>query len=139
MCLSILGGDWTKGSKKLLQSSGEKIIEIPLSHFVSVFAREGIELQWAEKDRETPKRSWEKFGHLTPQQIQNIGENLLSDHKEDIVATVKSTLTQDMTGIKIKRIELAIELENGRTIVQRFANEEEFSNFLKTLDLKKLR
>lgn len=139
MCLSVLGGDWTKGAKNLLKSSGEKIIEIPLSHVISAFGKEGVNLEWSETDRVAPKIAWEAFQKLTHNQKQKIGTDLLSIHKNDIITIVKSTLTQDMSIVKIKRIELAIELENGRSLVYRFPSEVEFKKFFKNFDPKKIK
>jgi hypothetical protein len=139
MCLSVLGGDWTKGARNLLESTGETIVEIPMSRFVSVFAEEGVQLQWSETDRITPKNSWNAFQRLSERQKRKIGIDLLSAHKDAIVDFVKSTLTQDRSVIKIKKIELAIELENGRSIVYRFANEAEFDKFRKTFNSKEIK
>ena len=138
MCLSVLGGDWTKGSKEMLQSTGETIIEIPMSHVVSVFEKEGVHLKWEETDRDTPKKSWEEFKGLTAGQKQKVGKDLLSIHKDLIVKTIKSALSQNMSISKIKKIEFAIELENGRTIVHRFPNEPEFAKFMETFDPENL-
>ena len=115
--LAILLGDWTWGSKDMLQKAGVDIIEIPFKKIVEIFRAYGIEVVWAEKDQETPKRAWTTFQKLSEDEKKEIGRKLIEGYEEEIIKRLEDHLLKAIEEEKLEKIILIIRTSAGRELL----------------------
>lgn len=121
--IAILMGNWSAPSKKLMNSFGVEIVEIPFDEMVNVLDRHGIEFKWDETDNETPKRSWDQWSTLTPNLKQDIAREILSGHTQEIESLVTSAIERDETEIvNVDSIELLLKTSEDEYHLKKFTS-----------------
>ena len=106
--IAILAGNWSATSVSLIQSFGVEVLLVQFDHMVNVLREHGIDFDWGEKDRETPKLSlqryekldYEKRGAIAKALIQPISERLRASVSQIIQTDVAST-TSRISGVEI--------------------------------------
>ncbi len=74
--IAVLAGRWSETSLALIRSFGVEVVLLDFDHLVSALKGSGIEFEWGEKDRDTPRQSLEKFTNLTMPDRAALAQNL---------------------------------------------------------------
>lgn len=121
--IAILMGNWSAPSKKLMNSFGVEIIEIPFAQMVAVLGRRGIEFDWDEKDDETPRMAWNKWVKLDSAVRQEIASEILVGHVEKIRTQIVSAIESDETDIaNVESIELLLKTSEDEYHLKKFTS-----------------
>jgi ribulose bisphosphate carboxylase small subunit len=129
--IAVLLGNWTESSKKLMNSCGIDLVEVPFQIMVQVLAKHGIKFDWEERDNETPKNSWELFSALDEAEQEEIAKEILSCVKAEIEEEIRTAITEKMTQPRnIVKVEVLIESDRGEYIVKKFSRATDTITFL---------
>lgn len=73
--IAVLSGRWSEPSKRLMESFGIELHEVPFDYICNVLKQANLEFNWNEKDQETPRESWEKFRNISLSKKKKLGNN----------------------------------------------------------------
>jgi hypothetical protein len=136
--IAILAGNWSRPSKALLKSFGVEVHEIPFEKMVSVLKAHNIIFDWDEKDRETAKKSWNRYQGLTEGTKKRIGAEITKEITPAIKKSMEHTITADPNVPKeIAEVELLIKTNYGEFYVQRCKTAQEGLKYLIDLQADK--
>lgn len=136
--IAILCGNWSKPSKALLRSFGAEIHEIPFEKLVNVLKKHNIIFDWDEKDRETAKKSWEKYQGLEKDAYKQIGIEITKEIVPSIKKSIEHTITADPNKPKeIAEVEILIKTSRGEFYMRRFKKAQEGLKYLIDLQTDK--
>lgn len=121
--IAILMGNWSEPSRKLMQSFGVEIVDIPFSEMVTILGARGIEFDWAEDDNETPRRAWEKWSQLAEEERRTIAQEILSPHAEQIRSLILTAIESQAAPIaNVERLELLIKTSQDEYHLKKFSS-----------------
>lgn len=120
--IAVLAGNWSTPSKALLDSFGVEVIELPFEEIVKTLACYDICFEWEEKDRETPRESWEKYCKLDPQDLPQIANLLTEPVHNHIVSSVAETLDTDLSDIRqhVSEVEVLLKTNRGEMVLRSY-------------------
>ncbi len=120
-CIAILCGNWTGGSKQLIRSFNIDILEVGWEKIVKIFAEYGIDIEWEEDDKKKAREAWKKFHRLSPSNLNDIADKVLSDVKKPLLSLIEATIAADpMREKNITGIELALQTSHDEFFVSQF-------------------
>lgn len=118
---AVLAGNWSAPSLEMMRSFGIEIIRIPFDHFVGVLRSYGVEFDWPENDKETPRRALEAFESLPADTRREMGDRLVEGIIDRLRADVIRILTSD-TSIerRVSNVEVLLRTELNESILLEF-------------------
>ena len=120
---AVLAGNWSGPSLEMMKSFGMEIIRIPFGKFVDVLQEYGIEFDWPEKDKETPRKSLGVFDSMPENKRREMGDRMVEDAIRDLRDDVKAILTSDMSiNRRISHVEVVMKTEMNESIMYEFDN-----------------
>lgn len=129
--IAVLIGDWTAPSKKLMESFGVEIIEIPFGHLVQVLKEYGVNFRWAEKDSVSPAKSLKKFIKLSAKKRKEIAVKCVAYSKSEIKALVLRAInTKETDPRNVTQIELLLKTNQNEYFLKKFIDVPETINYL---------
>jgi hypothetical protein len=121
--IAILMGNWSEPSKRLMNSFGVEVVEIPFAAMVQVLGDAGIEFDWSEKDNLTPKRSWTKWAKLSSERKGAIAREILTGHAERIRSLIISAIESEEIQLEnVDRVELLLKTSQNEYHLKKFSN-----------------
>ena len=120
--IAVLAGRWSAPSKSLIRSFGIEILEASFEKIVEALAAYGIDFDWAERDRETPRLAWEIFDSLDMSRqkaiADNITENILHRLKADIAQVLETDV--NLLPHRISEVEILLKTDQDEMLLLRF-------------------
>ncbi len=89
--IAVLAGRWSKPSKALIKSFGIEIIEAPFQAMVETLQKWDIDFAWAESDRASASKAWEKYSALSLKDRNDIASEL----SKDVVKLLKKDIAKE--------------------------------------------
>ena len=121
--IAVLMGNWSEPSKKLMQSFGVEIVEIPFLEMVTVLAHQGIEFDWDEKDNLTPQRSWDKWIQLSDSEKEALARAILVNHAEKIRDLIIGAIEGEQAPMaNVEQIELLLKTSEQEYHLKKFSS-----------------
>ena len=122
--IAVLIGDWTAPSKRLMQSFGINIIEIPFNILSDILLRHGVEFKWAEGDTDTPKESLSNFLNLGLIVHKEIAAECLSSKEDELKKLVLSAVTskEEIIPRSVSTIELLLKTNQEEYVLKKFTD-----------------
>lgn len=120
--IAVLAGNWSAPSKALLDSFGVEVIELPFENIVRTLERYNICFEWGEKDRETPRKSWEAYCNLDSRSLLQIASQLTEPVRNHIVNSVVETLDTDLSDIRqhVSEVEVLLKTNRGEMVLRSY-------------------
>ena len=112
--IAVLAGRWSDPSKALIRSFGVETLEVPFGSMVSVLREYGVNFAWAEKDRATPRSSWERFAGLGDDARAAIASDLVEGILGRLIVAVTQVLDADMSTLPSRISEVEVLLKTDR-------------------------
>lgn len=75
LCIAVLAGNFTPGSKRILTDRGIHIFHITFETLTSNLRRYGLIIDWAEKDRLTAEKTWEIYHNLSEDELNQVADD----------------------------------------------------------------
>ncbi len=121
--IAVLIGDWTAPSKKLMQSFGVEIIEIPFGRLAKVLAKHGVNFVWAENDSRSPAESLKVFLKLGDNEKKQIASECLSGAKSALEKLVHRAVSKKSTDPRnVNQIELLLKTNQNEYFLKKFTD-----------------
>lgn len=118
--IAVLAGNWSKSSLELIRSFGIETLEIPFEHMVEVIAAYGIEFEWQEKDKETPRNSYEAYLALTPTQKKEMSERLIKPVGKKLEDSVIEVIQSKISDQRITGVEMLLKTDSNQMLLKQF-------------------
>ena len=120
--IAVLAGSWSAPSKALVRSFGVEVLEVPFAHLVEVLKQHGVVFDWGEKDRETPRASWEIFANLQEADYEDIGVKFTAEVMGSLTSAVTQVLDTDMDSLpsRISSVELLLKTDRDEMLLLTF-------------------
>ena len=120
--IAVLAGRWSVPSKSLIRSFGVEILEVPFAEIAQVLAGYGIAFAWPEKDRDTPRQSWETYQGLDEDTRRAIAGDITSDIIRQLRADVAQVLETDLNLLphRISEVEILLKTDQAEMLLLRF-------------------
>ena len=121
--IAVLGGRWSNPSQDLMRSFGIQLFTVPFAKFVSALEQHSVDFDWPERGAgEQPMQAWQAYSVLDEDTLTEIGEELVADVREDLVAAVVSVLETDVTTLprRISTIEVLLKTEQDEMVLRTF-------------------
>lgn len=121
--MAILGGRWSQPSKELMRSFGVQLFEVPFEFMVDVLAQHNVDFGWSEKaPKDQILQEFYTFQDLGDSQLKKISRKLVSEIKDDIIATVENVLDTDMDSLprRISSIEILAKTDQDEFVFRTF-------------------
>ncbi len=131
--IAILMGSWSHPSKRLLQSFGIDLFEIPFEVICDVLEDYQINLNWGEKQRDIALQSCERYFQLPLDDQAQIGKRLIATVAGSLRETIESTLEQGIPK-RIRTIKVLIQNNLGETYTYSFVNLSQALVFLQSYE-----
>lgn len=112
--IAVLAGRWSAPSLALIRSFGVETLEVPFASMVSVLREYGVEFAWSERDRETPRISWEHFDCLNDAARAAIASDLTESIIERLRGAVAQVLDAEIATLPARISEVEILLKTDR-------------------------
>ena len=112
--IAVLAGRWSAPSLALIRSFGVATLEVPFASMVSVLREYGVEFAWSERDRETPRISWEHFDGLNDAARAAIASDLTESIIERLRGAVAQVLDAEIATLPARISEVEILLKTDR-------------------------
>ncbi|ACK70266.1 hypothetical protein PCC7424_1834 [Gloeothece citriformis PCC 7424] len=134
--LAILMGNWSLPSKKLLQSFEIELFEISFQDICQALLAHQINFNWAEKDRETARDSWQKFSLLSSREKDQLAEDLVASIKIDLENSIRQALTDanDEITQQVENVKIIIKTKKGERHIFEFKSLQEAVQFMESFD-----
>lgn len=131
--IAVLAGSWSRSSLAMLKSHDINLFVVPFSVISAAFARRGINILWAEKERQMVIEAWEQFVALDANAIAAIGEEMIAPITPDLEALLRAVL-DDATPREVDRVVVELVSNLGEVRMVEFASLEEAMSFLGELE-----
>ena len=120
--IAVLAGRWSVPSRALVRSFGVELMDVPFSRMVSVLREYGIDFNWAEKDKETPLRSWEVFSALETLDREAIGAEFTEGVMGDLRNAVNNVLDTDINSLpsRVSSVEILLKTDQDEMLLRTF-------------------
>ncbi len=118
--IAVLAGNWSGSSVDLIKSFGVETLSIPFPRISKVVADYGIEFDWDERDRETPRKSYEAFLRLNEDQRKDIAERLIEPVKKSLEDSVIEVIQSTIADQRIKHIELLLKTDSDQMLLLQY-------------------
>jgi len=122
--IAVLAGRWSETSLALIRSFGVEVVLLDFDHLVSALKGSGIEFEWGEKDRDTPRQSLEKFTNLTMPDRAALAQNLVSPILDRLKDSVRSVIETDLavTERRISSVEVLLKTDQNEMLLLQYAS-----------------
>jgi len=122
--IAILAGRWSKPSVALIESFGVEVFEVPFSIFVTALGKEGIDFDWAEKDRPAASKAWGLFCELTSAQKLQIVDEITSGLMPLLRKEVLQVLDTDVSTIpqRVTQVEILLKTDRNEMLLSTFSS-----------------
>ncbi len=121
--IAVLMGQWSEPSKKLMNSFGVELVEIPFAHMVKTLDGYGVKFDWAEDDNTTPKRGWSAWSKLSDDKQKEIARKIIAPRATQIQRLLLEAIRTEETTVKnVERIELLLKTSQDEYFVKKFSN-----------------
>jgi len=120
--IAVLAGNWSGPSKSLITSFGIEIHMLEFQRMLDVLRKYGIEFDWDEKDRETPRNSLAVFRSLNECKKQEIASELISGVIGDVRKSIIDTLDSREVKNRICKVEVVMRTMNNEFVFREFDN-----------------
>jgi len=119
--IGVLAGEWTDASVQFIQSFGVETYRIPFDHIADTLEQYDIPFRWDEKDTQTPKEAWRRFGRLSTEEQKAMAAALTSPVRHLVAHSVETTLRSDPNAPRrVETVELSIRTSEGEHLVYSF-------------------
>lgn len=120
--IAVLAGNWSVPSKALVRSFGVEVLEVPFAHLVEVLKGYKVAFDWGEKDRETPRASWEIFSNLEDVDYADIGAKFTEEVMGSLTTAVTQVLDTDVSTLpsRISGVELLLKTDRDEMLLLTF-------------------
>jgi len=119
--IGVLAGEWTDASVRFIQSFGVETYRIPFDHIADTLEQYDIPFRWDEKDTQTPKEAWRRFGRLSTEEQKAMAAALTSPVRHLVAHSVETTLRSDPNAPRrVETVELSIKTSEGEYLVYSF-------------------
>ena len=75
LLIAVLAGAFTDDSKRTLSDRGIHVLHIPLKILARNLRKYGLIIDWANKDRRTPRETWERYVSMSDEELDKIAEH----------------------------------------------------------------
>jgi len=132
--IAVLIGDWTAPSKKLMQSFGIEIIEIPFDRLATVLMKYGVNFRWAENDSIIPASSLKAFEALTAKTKEKIAVECLALAREPLQNLVRKAIaSKEVVPRNVQQIELLLKTNQDEFVLKKFLSLTEAITYMVSL------
>ncbi len=120
--IAVLAGRWSTPSKALIRSFGVETLEVPFGSMVSVLREYGVNFAWGEKDRETPRSSWERFARLDDNALTALAHDLAEGIIDQLQTAVVQVLDADIATLptRISGVEVLLKTDRDEMVLLTF-------------------
>lgn len=119
-CIAVLAGNWSKPSMELIKSFGVEILNIPFLHIKEVASSFGVEFDWKEKDRETPRKSLETFVNLSLRHRSEMAQRLIAPVKKQLDDSVIDVIESTISEQRISGVEMLLKTESSQMLLRQY-------------------
>ena len=119
-CIAVLAGNWSRTSIEMITSFGIETLEIPFQHMAEVIRAYGVEFDWAERDSETPKTSFEAYLALNPTQKEEMVECLTQPVRKRLEDSVIEVLEATVSEQRICGVEVLLKTESNQMLLREY-------------------
>lgn len=122
--IAVLACRWSETSLALIRSFGVEVVLLDFDHLVSALKGSGIEFEWGEKDRDTPRQSLEKFTNLTMPDRAALAQNLVAPILDRLKDSVRSVIETDLavTARRISSVEVLLKTDQNEMLLLQYAS-----------------
>jgi len=94
LCVAVLGGNFTLGSKRILKDRGIDIFHIDFETLANNLRRYRLIIDWAEDDKLTAQQTWEIYSTLSEEEVDQVADDLFNGTSipEDLVHLIKEKI-----------------------------------------------
>lgn len=131
--IALLMGNWSKPSKRLLQSFEVELFEIPFDDICRALKQRGIDYYWAERDREKAMEGWHRFNGLSEYERGQIAKELISTVKDGLQNSLQLALDESVPR-KLGSVTLVIRSNYGETYRHTFHDLAQTIDFMRSFD-----
>ncbi len=135
--IAVLAGNWSSSSLAMIKSYDINIFLIPFKRICELLAGYDIEFDWAEKDRVTAIKSWDRYTAITDIQGAEIGKEMIDVIKTDLENLILSILDDNIKR-EIDKITVELHSNLGEVKEYEFSDVEKAVLFLNTTELKRV-
>ena len=120
--IAVLAGRWSAPSKSMMRSFGVEIIEVPFQAIVDALDNYGINFDWTERDRDTPRQAWDTYEQLDDPTKQTIANDILQGTLETLKAAVVQVLETDVNQLphRISEVEILLKTDQDEMLLLHF-------------------
>ena len=120
--IAVLAGRWSVPSKALIRSFGVEALEVPFDNMVAVLEQYGVEFDWLERDRETPRQSLAVFRDLDDKTREQMGADLTEGIDDDLKDSVNCVLDVDPSTLptRISSVEVLLRTDRDELMLRTF-------------------
>ena len=112
--IAVLAGNWSGSSKAMMESYDVGLFDIGFRIIVETLARYGVDITWAEKDRNKAMTAWLRWQKLREKEYSEIARSLLADIEPLLRESLRSTLNPAAPR-EIIEVEVTIETNLGES------------------------
>jgi hypothetical protein len=131
--IAILMGNWSKPSKRLLQSFEVELFEVPFNDICGVLAQHSIDYLWTEKNRQQAMESWQKFLRISERDREQIAKELIAGIENDLQKSLEVALDESIPR-KVRSVTIVVRSERGETYTYVFPNLQRAIDFMQSYD-----
>ncbi len=129
--IAVLMGQWSAPSKRLMNSFGVELVEIPFDRMNAILRDFGIKFDWPEDNNLIPKRSWNKWKKLSALDVSEIARQIVAPQALAIKQLVLDAIKSEDVQVKnIERIELLLKTTQGEFFLKKFQSAREAAMYL---------
>ncbi len=118
--IAVLAGNWSEPSVELVKSFGIETLRIPFEHISKVTSGFGIEFDWGEKDRETPRQSHESFLALDEDQKKELAERLIETVKKQLEDSVIEVIQSTVSEQHVSAVEVLLKTDSNQMLLLQY-------------------
>ena len=120
--IAVLAGRWSRTSLALIESFGVEVFLLDFDHLVATLKSFGVEFDWSEKDRNTPRQSLENLENLTESDRAILAQNFVSPVLKNLEASVKSVIETKLTDAasRISSVEVLLKTEQNEMLLLQY-------------------
>ena len=120
--IAVLAGRWSESSVSMIQSFGVEVMQLNFDHMVGVLNSYGVDFEWEERDRGTPKHALGSFQNLSETDRHTLAMKLVDPVMDDLRASVKDVLETDLesTHSRISSVEVLLKTDRNEMMLLRY-------------------